>query len=290
MLDRYWHGEVERISPEAPVPVVRVTREEARLGGAANVALNVRALGAESELVSVIGGDDAGRELRAMLNDAGVAPALLCHEARTTVKLRVIGRSQQITRVDFEDAVDPHASAAVTAAAITAISMADAVIVSDYAKGCLCDARAIVRAARQYGKPVVIDPKGADWRQYFGASVVTPNRSEAEAALGAWVGDGDLARRAHQIRNELSIEAVLVTLSERGMILFDAEGTLHVPAEARQVYDVTGAGDTVVAVLGVLLAAGMNLREAVPIANRAAGIVVGRLGTSSVTAADLFGE
>lgn len=290
MLDRYWFGDVARISPEAPVPVVRVTRIEERPGGAANVARNCAALGAQAQLLSVIGGDEAGTRLAELVEEAGVR-ANLHRDAsmETTVKLRVIGRQQQLLRIDFETPPSSEVLASKLADFEAALPECDAVILSDYGKGGLAHIATMIGLARAAGKQVLVDPKGDDYSRYRGAHVVTPNLGELREVVGSWRDEADLAARVWKLREELSLDALLLTRSEQGMTLFDERGAMHVPAQAREVYDVSGAGDTVIAALAVMLAAGATLTEAVRLANRAAGIVVGKLGTAVATCAELFG-
>ncbi|MGZ5186545.1 MAG: D-glycero-beta-D-manno-heptose-7-phosphate kinase [Caldimonas sp.] len=289
MLDRYWFGAVDRISPEAPVPVVRVNREEERLGGAANVALNVKTLGAQATLLTVVGTDEPARRLRALLEEKGVT-AQLGSDAKlfTIVKLRVIGRAQQLLRVDFENQPDHEVLASMLADYEAALPGHDAVLFSDYGKGGLAHIAQMISLARALGKPVLVDPKGSDYSRYAGATVVTPNRVELAQVIGAWSSEAMLAERTERLRAELGLEGILLTRSEEGMSLFDAAGHARVPAAAREVFDVTGAGDTVIATLAAMLAAGLGLREAMPIANRAGGIVVGKFGTASVGYDELF--
>lgn len=288
MLDRYWFGAVDRISPEAPVPVVRVVREEHRAGGAANVALNARALGAAVSLLGLAGRDEPARVLRGLLESAGVPWQLREQADRpTTVKLRVIGRAQQLLRADFEQPPADAQLAGLQADFAAALDTQDAVIFSDYGKGALAGVAALIERAAARRCPSFVDPKGTDWRPYRGATVVTPNRAELQAVVGAWASEADLERRAHALRHELGLGALLLTRSEEGMTLFDDDGSAHVAAQAREVFDVTGAGDTVIAVLATLVAAGLALRQALPLANRAGGIVVGRFGTASVSWDDL---
>jgi rfaE bifunctional protein kinase chain/domain len=289
MLDRYWFGAVERISPEAPVPVVRVSREEERLGGAANVALNAKTLGAQVTLLTVVGADEAAARLRTLLEREGVR-TLLGEDAalQTIVKLRIIGRSQQLLRADFESEPANEVLAQMTGEFERALPEHDLVLFSDYGKGGLAHIPRMIELARAAGKPVLVDPKGSDYRRYAGADLVTPNRAEMAQVVGTWSGEADLQARADALRAELGLGAVLVTRSEQGMSLFDSGAPLHVPAQAREVFDVTGAGDTVIATLAVLLAAGATAREAVPLANKAGGIVVGRFGTASVTFDELM--
>lgn len=289
MLDRYWFGDVHRISPEAPVPVVRVTRTDERLGGAANVARNVAALGARVALVGVVGDDEPGRRIEAMAEEAGID----CRLARdpdlpTTIKLRVVGRQQQLLRIDFEQAPDESTLARKLEAVRSLLARTQVLILSDYGKGSLAQIEEIVRTARDAGKLVIVDPKGDDYSRYRGVTVLTPNRSELREVVGAWRDEADLARRAQALRRSLEIRYLLLTRSEEGMTLFSDDGALTVPAQAREVYDVSGAGDTVVAVLAAMLAAGQTAEAAVRLANKAGGIVVGKLGTAAVSLQELF--
>jgi rfaE bifunctional protein kinase chain/domain len=290
MLDRYWHGAVERISPEAPVPVVKVAREEERIGAAANVAYNVATLGARAAFLGVVGDDEPGHRLETLLRATGIETHLKRDPGlRTTVKLRVIGRHQQLLRMDFESEPDHEALASQTQAFARLLPQHDAVLFSDYGKGGLAHITAMIEAARAARKPVLIDPKGSDYERYSGATVITPNRSELQQVVGAWRDDAELADKANCLRENLRLDALLVTLGEDGMTLFDARGHAHVQAEAREVFDVTGAGDTVIATLAALVAAGMSPRDAMPLANRAGGIVVGKFGTATVSYEELFG-
>jgi rfaE bifunctional protein kinase chain/domain len=289
MLDRYWFGAVERISPEAPVPVVLVQREEERLGGAANVALNVRRLGTRATLLTVVGDDEPARAVLRLLGEHDVASVLGRDPAlHTTIKLRVVGRSQQLLRVDFENRPDRELLSQLLDDFERVLPQHDAVLFSDYGKGGLTHIARMIELARVAGKPVLVDPKGRDFSRYAGASVITPNRNELALAMGPWHSDAQLGALAEKMRAELRIDNVLLTRAEEGMTLFDAQGALHVPAQAQQVFDVTGAGDTVIATMAAMLAAGLSPRDAVPIANRAAGIVVSRFGTASVTHEELF--
>jgi len=289
MLDRYWHGAVERISPEAPVPVVKVSREEERIGAAANVAYNVATLGAQASFLGVVGDDEPGHRLESLLRETGIA-AHLKRDAglKTTVKLRVIGRQQQLLRMDFENEPDHEVLALQSESFGELLPRQDAILFSDYGKGGLAHIPAMIAAARAAGKPVLIDPKGHDYRRYSGASVITPNRAELQDVVGRWTSEDDLRTRAQNLRESLNLGALLVTRSEEGMTLFDAQGELHVKAQAREVFDVTGAGDTVIATLATMVAAGLSLRDAMPIANRAGGIVVGKFGTATVSYEELF--
>jgi len=289
MLDRYWHGAVERISPEAPVPVVKVSREEERIGAAANVAYNVATLGAKASFLGVVGDDEPGHRLEALLRETGIA-AHLKRDAglKTTVKLRVIGRQQQLLRMDFENEPDHEVLALQSESFGELLPRQDAILFSDYGKGGLAHIPAMIAAARAAGKPVLIDPKGHDYSRYSGASVITPNRAELQDVVGRWTSEDDLRTRAQNLRESLNLGALLVTRSEEGMTLFDDQGELNVKAQAREVFDVTGAGDTVIATLATMVAAGLSLRDAMPIANRAGGIVVGKFGTATVSYEELF--
>jgi D-glycero-beta-D-manno-heptose-7-phosphate kinase len=283
MLDRYWFGDVERISPEAPVPVVKIARTEERPGGAANVARNAVALGAEATLLSVIGDDEPGATLERLLVGERVRTsfhreALLA----TTVKLRVIGRQQQLLRIDFETAPSHEILATKLADYERQLVEADLVILSDYGKGGLTHIETMIERARSSGKAVLVDPKGEDYARYRGASLITPNRNEFRQVVGRWANDAELAAKAEALRRELHLDAVLVTRAEEGMSLYSASGALTIPAQSREVFDVSGAGDTVIATLGVLLAAGAPLPDAVRVANEAAGVVVGKFGTAVV--------
>jgi len=290
MLDRYWFGDCERISPEAPVPVIRVARTEERLGGAANVAWNIASIKAQAGLLTVVGDDEAGARLLSMLSQSGISPHL--HSDRnlsTTVKLRVIARQQQIARLDFENSPDQEVLAAHLDEFGALVPTYDAVVMSDYGKGGLTHIAKMISMANEAGKPILIDPKGDDYSRYAGATVVTPNRAELREVVGRWNSEADLEARAQKLRQQLRLRALLLTRSEEGMTLFTDEGSWSVPAIAKEVYDVSGAGDTVIAVLATMLAAGLQLRDAVALANRAGGIVVGKLGTAAVSYEELFG-
>jgi len=288
MLDRYWFGEVERISPEAPVPIVRVARREDRLGGAANVARNIVALGAQATLCGVIGADEAGRTLTTLARAANIAPRLVQDDKRhTTLKMRVLGRQQQLLRMDFEEAPDGRAVQMLHKDVRACIAAHDVVVLSDYAKGALTKVRQLIAMAHTAGKPVMIDPKGSDYVRYRGATVMTPNRAELTQAVGHWQAEEDLCERAQALRAKLRLTALLLTRSEQGMTLFTDQGREHFPAHAQEVFDVSGAGDTVLATLAVMRAAGLDWSDAAQWANRAGGIVVGKLGTSIVTAEEL---
>jgi rfaE bifunctional protein kinase chain/domain len=289
MLDRYWFGDVSRISPEAPVPVVKVGRTEERLGGAANVARNIAAIGARAGLLSVIGEDEAAGCIERLLKTEGIDAQLHRDPGlATTIKLRVIGRQQQLLRIDFETEPGHEVLLSKLADFEARLGSTDLVILSDYGKGGLRHIERMIAAARAAGKPVLVDPKGDDYSRYRGATLLTPNRSEFREVAGSWKSEDDLTGRAQKLRSELGLDALLITRSEEGMTLYREGERLHVPAVAREVYDVSGAGDTVIAVLGVMLAAGATFAEAVELANKAAGIVVGKLGTAVVHSEELF--
>lgn len=288
MLDRYWFGDVSRISPEAPVPVVRVERLEERPGGAANVARNCAALGARVSLLSVVGADEAGQALARLLAASSIDASL--HEdaqLNTTVKLRVIGRQQQLLRIDFENAPTHEVLQAKLAEYGQRLADCDAVILSDYGKGGLTHIGEMIRLARAAGKPILVDPKGDDYARYAGVSVITPNRAELREVVGRWRDETDLRERAQKLRTDLDIGALLLTRSEEGMSLFTADGVIAEPALAREVYDVSGAGDTVIATQAVMMASGAGIADAMRMANKAAGVVVGKLGTATCSLAEL---
>jgi rfaE bifunctional protein kinase chain/domain len=288
MLDRYWFGEVDRVSPEAPVPIVRVARREDRLGGAANVARNVVALGGGATLIGVVGADEAGERIHALAHDAGINPGLVADAGHpTTLKMRVLGRQQQMLRVDFEQSPGVAALDALDIEFDRHLAGHDVVVLSDYAKGALARVQKMIARARAAGIPVLVDPKGDHYEIYRGATLVTPNRAELQQAVGRWTSEDDLARRAQRLRADMALEALLVTRSEQGMTLFTDEGREHVDAQAHEVFDVSGAGDTVLATLAVTRAVGMSWTQAMRWANRAGGVVVGKLGTSTVSAQEL---
>jgi rfaE bifunctional protein kinase chain/domain len=290
MLDRYWVGEVERISPEAPVPIVKIDHEEERPGGAANVARNAAALGARVTLLSVVGADEPGARLEALLRHERVEPRL--HHDRglkTTVKLRVVaGRNQQLLRVDFETPPGREVLKSKLSEFKRLVADVDAVILSDYGKGGLTHIVDMITVARRAGKTVLVDPKGDDYSRYRGATLITPNRAEFRQVAGAWKDEHELTERAQRLRRKLDARALLVTRGGEGMTLFQESGRLHVSTRVREVSDVSGAGDTVIATLAVALASGVAVKDAVRLANRAAGIVVGKFGTAVVTPKELF--
>ncbi|HVK95553.1 MAG TPA: D-glycero-beta-D-manno-heptose-7-phosphate kinase [Noviherbaspirillum sp.] len=290
MLDRYWFGEVNRISPEAPVPVVRVERREERLGGAANVARNAVALGAQTGLLGVVGQDEAGDAVHKLLKDLKVNSYLNRDVSISTIiKLRVIGRQQQLLRIDFEHPPTDSVLRDKLTQFNTLLPQYDVVVLSDYAKGSLVNVMDMIAAAKRLGKRTLVDPKGEDFTRYKGASILTPNKSELRHVVGSWTNEETLTTKAQQLRSALELEALLLTRSEEGMTLYTEDQVIHIPTVAREVYDVSGAGDTVIATLATMLGAGMPIAEAVATANRAGGIVVGKLGTATVTKEELFG-
>lgn len=291
MLDRYWFGDVHRISPEAPVPVVHVAKSEERLGGAANVARNIAALGANAGLLGVVGQDEAGDAIVRLLDASAIRHYLQRDAATSTiVKLRVIGRQQQLLRIDFEQAPADDALRNKLARFDALLPEYDIVVLSDYAKGGLVDVAAMIHLARQAGKTVLVDPKGEDFSRYAGASILTPNKAEFRAVVGSWGSEDELTAKAQQLRAALQLDALLLTRSEEGMTLYSEQGVAHAPTMAREVYDVSGAGDTVIATLAVMLSAGLPLEQAASYANRAGGIVVGKLGTATVSMEELMDQ
>jgi len=288
MLDRYWFGEVNRISPEAPVPIVRVERREERLGGAANVARNAATLGAQTGLLGVVGKDEAGDAVENLLSELGINSYLNRDQAISTIiKLRVIGRQQQLVRVDFEDAPTDTVLRDKLTQFNALVDQYDVIVLSDYAKGSLVNVAEMIAAARKLGKRILVDPKGDDFSPYRGASILTPNRSELIRIVGQWKTEEELTAKAQHLRQSLELEALLLTRSEEGMTLYLDQQVINFPAMAREVYDVSGAGDTVIATLAVMLGTGVSLTDAVTMANRAGGIVVGKLGTATVTREEL---
>ncbi len=291
MLDRYWFGDVNRISPEAPVPVVQVKREENRPGGAANVARNIASLGGHVRLLSVVGNDQAADALESVLVKDGVHASLRRDpELTTTVKLRVIGHRQQLLRIDFEQAPGHEVLQSKLGEFEERIEEVDTVVLSDYGKGGLTHVARMIDICRAKKKPVLVDPKGRDYSKYQGATLITPNRAEFRDVVGAWEDEKGLDERAQSLRKQLDLEALIVTRSEEGMSLFTSQGARHEPTKAREVFDVSGAGDTVIGTLALMMAAGADLSQAMHIANRAAGIVVGKLGTATVARQELLND
>lgn len=292
MLDRYWFGEVNRISPEAPVPVLAITDSDERAGGAANVACNISALGAACDLISVVGNDDAARSLERLLADKGVT-ADFTHDDKhvTTVKLRLLSRNQQLLRADFEQQPNDVFIVEAMDRFKNHLATADIILLSDYGKGVLRDIDQMIAAAKERGIKVLIDPKGRDFSRYRGASLITPNRHEFEDIVGPCTSLDDMAVKAAELLKIIEVEYLLVTLSDKGMALFDKDGLVfHQPARAREVFDVSGAGDTVIGTIAAMLATGAEYREAVHVANAAAAIVVGKLGVATVSIDEIEDE
>ena len=281
MLDRYWFGDVSRISPEAPVPVVHMSRAEDRAGGAANVARNVAALGAQVSLLSVVGEDEAADALARLLAESSIEAHLFRDPAlQTTLKLRVVGRSQQLLRIDFEQRPQADTLAAKLETFAALVAQHDLVLLSDYDKGALDHVDAMIALAREAGRTVIVDPKGDEFSRYAGANIMTPNRGELQGIVGRWRSEEELAAKVDDLRKALSLDALLLTRSEEGMTLFDAQGVTHEPTRAREGFDVSGAGDTVIAAFATMLASGADRAAAMHWANLAAGVVVGKLGTA----------
>jgi len=289
MLDRYWHGGTSRISPEAPVPVVKVGGVEDRPGGAGNVALNIAALGAGASLISVVGEDEAAEALRSRLESVGIHTDFQVSADKPTItKLRVISRHQQLIRMDFEESFASQDSSGFAEKAEKLLPLMGAVVLSDYAKGTLQNTQILIESARKAGVPVLVDPKGTEFERYRGATLLTPNLHEFEAVVGACKHESELVEKGTELMLSLDLEALLVTRGEHGMTLLRPnQPEFHLPARAREVFDVTGAGDTVISVLASSLAAGSELPQAVALANLAAGIVVGKLGTATISGPEL---
>lgn len=281
MLDRYWFGDVSRISPEAPVPIAKIDHIDQRAGGAANVARNIVALGGQAVLLSVIGDDEAGDQLQQLMQHNQVQTHFLRDKTiATTVKLRVVARNQQLIRLDFEDAPTHEVLNSVTRQYRDLLADCDVVILSDYGKGGLTHVTTMIEWARQADKPVLIDPKGDDYEKYAGATLLTPNRAELRQVTGSWQDEVALTEKAQSLREHLGLQALLLTRSEEGMTLFREGEPHHQPTQAREVFDVSGAGDTVIGAMGLAMAAGLDLPEAMRLANAAAGVVVAKLGTA----------
>lgn len=289
MLDRYWHGISSRISPEAPVPVVNVSETEDRPGGAGNVALNMAALGSKVSLISIIGDDEAGQILHDRLRTAKIHTNLQVSNTKPTItKLRVVSRHQQLLRMDFEEKFDERDSSEFASKVKSLIGRTNALVLSDYAKGSLPDCQTLIGIAREAGVPVLVDPKGNDFTRYHGATILTPNFHEFEAVVGKCATEQEVVDKGEALMRELDLQALLVTRGEQGMTLLrHHQPELHLPARAREVFDVTGAGDTVIATLAAAIAAGQPLPEATALANLAAGIVVGKMGTATLNPAEL---
>ena len=289
MLDRYWYGDTARISPEAPVPVVKVEQLEDRVGGACNVAINIASLGAGASLVGVVGQDEAAQSLFERLQSAGIHTDFQQTSDKPTItKLRVISRQQQLLRLDFEEPFDAADTDQILAKTIALLPDASVLVLSDYDKGVLREPQALITEAKKQGVAVLVDPKGKQFSRYAGATLLTPNINEFEAVVGSCSSESELVNKGLELLNELQLEALLITRGEQGMTLLrNDHAELHLPARAREVFDVTGAGDTVIAVVASALAAGEALPNAVTLANLAAGIVVGKLGTATISGPEL---
>jgi len=291
MLDRYWFGSADRISPEAPVPVVRVGRTESRLGGAGNVALNALKQGVNVDLLSIRGDDAEGRELEQLITASGIEAYLnIDTNLSTTIKTRVVAQQQQLIRIDFESVPGEHSLSESSKQYDNLLKGADVVVFSDYGKGVLTHISDMIFQAKKFGKLVLIDPKGNDFEKYRGASYITPNKNELRAIVGNWNTEDDLTSKVQALREHVGLSGVLVTRSEEGMTLFEKHQVEHFQTVAREIFDVSGAGDTVIGVLAAYLASGMNISESVRLANKAAGIVVGKLGTATTSFDELFRE
>jgi D-beta-D-heptose 7-phosphate kinase/D-beta-D-heptose 1-phosphate adenosyltransferase len=289
MLDRYWHGGTSRISPEAPVPVVHVNQNEERAGGACNVALNISTLGAQCTVMGLCGDDEAADTLESMLKDIGVNPQFVrMPENATVTKLRVMSRHQQLMRLDFEDGFIGQDLSGLEQAFAAQLDNHNIVVCSDYGKGCLRNVRRLIELCNEKNIPVLVDPKGSDFEKYSGASLITPNLSEFEAVVGACESEDELVEKANALSEQFDIEALLVTRSEHGMSLMQRDyDPVHLPTHAREVFDVTGAGDTVISTLAAALGAGVTLERAMVLSNLAAGVVVAKSGTASVSLSEL---
>ena len=290
MLDQYWFGNVDRVSPEAPVPVLAVKRRESRAGGAANVAHNLLALGAQCHVISCIGDDEAGDEIQRILDHHGASSDLNRDESiDTIVKLRMVAQNQQLLRADFDQRPQDKSLAQCFGNYLVALNNSDVVILSDYGKGNLKEVEKLISAAKQADVPVIIDPKGTNYQKYRGASLITPNMKEFEAANGEVESDADFLQQAASFRESLDLGKLLVTRSDKGMSLFDVDGNhLHSPAKALEVYDVSGAGDTVIAMMALASVSGFNDQQCLELANAVAGIVVGKLGTAVASIDELI--
>jgi len=290
MLDRYWHGSTSRISPEAPVPVVHVADAEERAGGAGNVAINIASLGAHIILQGYIGKDEAGSVLRKLLNNKNVKCQLIAlDDTHTVTKLRVISRHQQLIRLDFEDGFNNNQDTELEKQYTKSLNGVGAVVLSDYGKGTLRNIQWYITAARKKSIPVLIDPKGSDFEAYRGATLITPNLSEFEAVVGKCHSEQEIVDKAEELIHDLELDALLVTRSEKGMSLMQTnKPAFHLPTRALEVFDVTGAGDTVISILAASLATGQSLEQAMALSNLGAGIVVSKLGTATATVPELM--
>ncbi|UOO93711.1 D-glycero-beta-D-manno-heptose-7-phosphate kinase [Vitreoscilla stercoraria] len=289
MLDRYWFGDTHRISPEAPVPVAKIEKIDQRAGGAANVARNIACLGGQASLLAITGDDEPADALAQLMQDEGVQSHLVRDSGiATTIKLRVVARNQQLIRLDFEDEPQTAALQQKWQQYRDLIQDCDVVVLSDYGKGGLAQVRDMILAAKELGKPVLVDPKGNDYMKYESASLITPNRSELKEVVGAWHSEDELIEKAQRLRDKLHLDGLLLTRSEEGMTLFKESHTENQDTRAQEVFDVSGAGDTVIASMALCVAAGLSHSQAMHVANTAAGVVVAKLGTAVCTQKELF--
>ncbi len=290
MLDRYWFGDTHRISPEAPVPVAKIEKIDQRAGGAANVARNIASLGGQAGILTITGQDEAATCLEEMMREQGVDyNSVIDNSVATTIKLRVVARNQQLIRLDFEDYPQSDALQALVERFKVLLQDYDVIVLSDYGKGSLRHVQQMIDLARAANKMVLVDPKGDDYQKYEGATMITPNRSELKQVVGSWQNEAELIQKAERLRQKLHLEAVLLTRSEEGMSLFEQDYVHHQATHAQEVFDVSGAGDTVIASMALSLAAGLEVEQAMTLANVAAGIVVAKLGTAVCTQAELLG-
>jgi rfaE bifunctional protein kinase chain/domain len=290
MLDRYWKGDVTRISPEAPVPVVHISSEECRLGGAANVALNLRCLGANVTLMSITGKDEAALKLTELLTEQGINYNFTQDlGVETIVKLRIVSRHQQIVRVDFEKKPDVSIVSKMIGQFKSIVEGYDVILFSDYAKGSLANVQEMIHFTRTLGKPIFVDPKGNNWEKYRGASVITPNKIELRQVIGSWSDEAQLQLEVLELNKKLNFEGMLLTRSEEGMTFIENGSIYSVPAMTNEVADVSGAGDTAIATMALMVGCGLGMHEAMVLANRAASLVVAKFGTSSITYTELAG-
>jgi rfaE bifunctional protein kinase chain/domain len=289
MLDRYWFGDVTRISPEAPVPVAKINKVDDRLGGAANVAKNIADLGGEVTLLSVVGNDEAAHTIENLLKQQKINAILHRDDSiQTVMKLRVLARNQQLIRLDFETQPSHEVLQDILEVYTQSIAQYDLIILSDYGKGGLSHVKSMIEIAKKHGKRILVDPKGNNYSKYDGATLITPNKSELFEAVGGWQNEVDLNHKAALLREQLKLEFILLTRSEEGMTLYTADKIQNYPTIAQEVYDVSGAGDTVIATLGLMMANNIDITQAVLLANIAAGIVVGKVGTATTTIQELL--
>jgi len=290
MLDRYWYGPTQRISPEAPVPIVKIDQDEDRPGGAANVALNIASIGGKVTLAGITGNDEAANTIETYLKSMDINCKFDKHsDVPTITKLRVMSRNQQLIRLDFEESLKEIDKSSLIEHIADLVQQHDVIVLSDYDKGTLSDVQQLISIAKQHQVPVLVDPKGTDFSRYRGASIITPNMSEFEAVVGEVKDETELVEKGQELLTELDLDAMLITRSEQGMTLLrNGQEEFHLPTQAKEVYDVTGAGDTVIATLALSIAANADYPQASALANIAAGIVVGKLGTSSVSEAEIL--